>query len=342
MHCVRAGAEAWRCAHCCCGGWVCPRAAALVLFVAMQFSPKPGVWMIRWLFERGAAEAVASMAAFEPQGVTAQRDVVYAPQDPDARLDVYWPEGAADPGGRPTIVWVHGGAYVSGSRADVGPYLRLLAAQGYTTVAVGYSLAPTRRYPTPLRQLDAALAYLNQHAATLQVDPQRLFLAGDSAGAQIVAQYAALLGRPELARAVGVEPGVKKAQLRGLLLYCGPHDGASIRLEGAMGWFLRTVLWAYLGERDARNDPRLGQMTIHRHLTTDYPPMFITAGQADPLEPHSRRLATAALALGIEVDSLLFPADHEPALPHEYQFQLAQEDAQKALRRTLALLARHR
>lgn len=317
-------------------------AMVVALLVAMQLSPQPGVWAIRWLFERGAAQSVATMSAYAPQEVKAQLDIVYDPQDPDARLDVYWPPGPAGPDGRPTIVWVHGGAFVAGSRADVAPYLRMLAAEGYTAVAVGYSLAPSRRYPTPLRQLDTALGYLDRHAQTLQVDPGRVFLAGDSAGAQIVAQYAALMGRPELARSLGIEPGLRRAQLKGLLLYCGPHDAASVRFDGAVGWFLRTVLWAYLGEKDPREDPRLVDMTISHHLTPDYPPMFITVGQADPLEAHSRKLATAARALGIEVDSLFFDADHMPALPHEYQFQLGLNDAQEALRRTLAFLARHR
>jgi acetyl esterase/lipase len=56
-----------------------------------------------------------------------------------------------------------------------------------------------------------------------------------------------------------------------------------------------------------------------------FPPMFISAGNADPLVPQSRAMAAGAAQAGVSVDSLFFPPDYVPPLPHEYQFNLDTE-----------------
>jgi acetyl esterase/lipase len=74
-------------------------------------------------------------------------------------------------------------------------------------------------------------------------------------------------------------------------------------------------------------------------MTADFQPMFISAGNADPLLPQSRAFAEAVSGLGVHVDSLFFPHDYSPALPHEYQFNLDMEAGQLALERSVQFLA---
>jgi acetyl esterase/lipase len=69
-------------------------------------------------------------------------------------------------------------------------------------------------------------------------------------------------------------------------------------------------------------------------------PMFLSAGNADPLGPQSVQLAERAAALGIRTDTLFFPADHAPLLGHEYQFDLDIADGRTALDRASAFLNR--
>ncbi|HTC15807.1 MAG TPA: hypothetical protein VK695_08390 [Steroidobacteraceae bacterium] len=57
-------------------------------------------------------------------------------------------------------------------QAQVGNYLRIFAAHGYTSVALDYSLAPAHTYPTPLRQANQALAFLVSQVTRLHVDPR--------------------------------------------------------------------------------------------------------------------------------------------------------------------------
>ncbi|WP_241228239.1 alpha/beta hydrolase [Corynebacterium hylobatis] len=81
----------------------------------------------------------------------------------------------------PTIVWTHGGTWLSGARSDYAGYFRRLATTGFTFVALSYSLAPGRRYPRALHQLNDAHTYLLAHAADFNVDTDRTVLAGESA-----------------------------------------------------------------------------------------------------------------------------------------------------------------
>src|SRR5689334_24721422 len=113
--------------------------------------------LIRRQFAASGAAMAAKLEPLAPAGIAIVRDEAYG-DAPDARLDVYTPQRTVDAGAAlPTVVWVHGGAWVGGSKEEMSPYYRLLADWGYTVVSVGYSRAPEARYPVPVRQTMAAL-----------------------------------------------------------------------------------------------------------------------------------------------------------------------------------------
>ncbi len=218
--------------------WIIFVAAALVLgaWVATRVSPWPSALAIRYVFDSDAWRTNAALAGRLPADVLARRNELYDPGDPQARLDVFYPAAVhAKELALLTVVWIHGGGFLSGSKDQVANYAQILAASGYTVVAVDYSVAPERHYPTPLRQLNAALAYLQKNAVRLHVDPQRFVLAGDSAGALLAAQVANLITSPEYAGALDLPPTLKPAQIVGLLLFCGPYDMRRPAATGALG-----------------------------------------------------------------------------------------------------------
>lgn len=278
---------------------------------------------------RGGERLNAALERHVPAGVAALLDQQYAA---GVYLDVYTPEKGAQP--LPAIVWVHGGAFFSGDKGHVANYLKILAARGYTTVAVGYSLAPGANYPTPLRQVNAALGYLAQNAARLRIDPERFFLAGDSAGAQVAAQLANAVSVPSYAAAIGIAPAIKRSQLRGVILHCGVFDFGLAKFDGPFGHFMRTAVWSYSGRKAAPPE-----VSVTRFVTADFPPAFISAGNGDPLLPHSRALAQALEKQGARIESLFFPDDYKPALPHEYQFNLDTDAGRAAMERSLRFLS---
>ena len=96
-------------------------------------------------------------------------------------------EAARSEAALPVVVWTHGGAFVGGSKEEIGGYVQMIADRAFAVIGIRYTLAPEGRYPTPIRQLLAALAHLQGHAARLHLDPTRILLVGDSAGAQVTA-----------------------------------------------------------------------------------------------------------------------------------------------------------
>lgn len=311
---------------------------ALVALLAFRLSPWPGALLIRRMFTKEGARLATALAAAVPAGIHATRDLHYLPDDPDARLDVFRPSQA---GRLPTVIWIHGGAWVAGSKEEIANYLQILAGRGFAVIGVEYSLAPGHRYPTPVRQLNAALAYILQQADSLGVDTLRMYLGGDSGGAQLAAQLALLLRDPRYAAEVGIRPAVDGARIRAVLLYCGPYDVGAVRLEGPFGGFLRTVLWAYSGHRDFLADSAFRTVSVVNYVGSSFPPTYLSVGNADPLAPQSRALAAALIGAGVPVDTLFFPPDHATALPHEYQFNLDQPEGRLALDRSVAFLNQH-
>jgi acetyl esterase/lipase len=316
-------------------------ALVVAVVLAWAISPWPRVWVIGYFFDLGGTITAHKLARLVPPGVVTVGDLAYRPADPnDPRLDVFFPGAVAGTTWRlPTVVWVHGGGWIAGRRSDVANYARILAAHGFTTVAVGYALPPAAVYPVPVEEVNAALGYLTDHAGQLHIDPARLVLAGDSAGAQIAAQVADIVTNPEYARAMDITPAARPSQLAATVLACGVYDLARAGDRGGfIAKFFSAMLWAYSGRRDFRQDPRLRLMSVALHLTPRFPATFVTAGNGDPLVGQTREMARRLRGLGVPVDALLYPPGHRPRLPHEYQFNLAVPAGREALRRIVAFL----
>jgi acetyl esterase len=307
----------------------------------MLVSPWPyALWMRRDFAAAGRARD-AALAGRAPSDVVSRVDVRYG-EGPDELLDVYWPSHV-DGSDRvlPTVVWVHGGGWLGGSKEELANYLRMLAARGFTAVAPRYSLSPGAKYPTPVRQTMTALRFLADQGEHLHVDGSKFVLAGDSAGAHICAQIAAIVTDRTYAHAVGVVPGVEPQQLRGLVACCGPYDLVATSDIAAMRTFFTAIVWSYSGTRRFRDDPYLATAAVVRNVTEAFPPTFLTVGNDDPLREHSYALAGALRAKGVDVDTLFYPADHQPALAHEYQFDLDLDDAGVALERMVSFITAH-
>lgn len=303
-------------------------------------TPRPAVAAIRWLFDRGTRSCVREMEQYSTAGPVAGRPGIrYGRIRDDLRYDLYRPLGEVRP--RPTIVWIHGGAWVSGSRADVRPYVRDLAFEGYTTVAVDYTVGPDARYPTPLRQIDDALRHLLSNAAELGVDPGRIVLAGDSAGAQLASQLAAAVTNPAYAARIGFEPSLRPEQLAATILHCGIYDFEAVaELRGIMAWGFHKALWAYTGTRRWTRSPKAAGLSTLPALTSAFPPSFVSGGDADPLTRiQSIPFADRLTELGVPVARLLWQDGRRPGLPHEYQFHAHLPEAREAYEATVKFLS---
>jgi acetyl esterase/lipase len=144
----------------------------------------------------------------------ADDSVVYA-ADRALALDVYRPRNASATA--PTVVFFYGGAWKRGDRSQYAFVGHRLAGQGILAVVADYRTYPRTTFPGFMRDAADAVAWVRLNAARYGGDPQRLFVAGHSAGAQI----AALLGT-DARHLHGV--GLRPRQLAGVIGLSGPYD----------------------------------------------------------------------------------------------------------------------
>ncbi len=126
-------------------------------------------------------------------------------------LDIYAPPGAKD---LPVVFWIHGGGWQQGDKSGVLEKPRAFTGKGFVLVATNYRLLPAVDMRTLIRDVAQSLGWVHKHIAERGGDPQRIFVMGHSAGAQL----AAILCTDE--RYLKDE-GVPFAALKG----CVPVDG---------------------------------------------------------------------------------------------------------------------
>ncbi|WP_162141685.1 alpha/beta hydrolase [Pedobacter heparinus] len=315
----------------------------LLTYIAFQISPWPSAMLIRYAFNKGGKATNLALDRFTPKNISQELNIPYADiNNKETRLDLYFPPKDEHQGNpAPLIIWIHGGAWLAGSKNDVGNYCKILAGQKYIVAAVDYSLAPGSTYPTQLFQVNQALAFLKKNAGKFNIDTSKFILAGDSGGAQMAAQMAGTISDQDYAKAIKIKPSLNRNQLAAVLLYCGAYDISQVNLKGSSGWFLKSVLWSFTGDKHFMNNPAFNAISITGKVTPAFPPTFISVGNNDPLAAHSYALASRLNNLGVKVDSLFFANDHQPALPHEYQFNLEGKDGQLALKKSLQFLAKY-
>ncbi|MFK3678074.1 alpha/beta hydrolase [Microbacterium sp. NPDC090218] len=317
-------------------------AVVAVIAIIGSITPWPSAMIIRAVFTKGGDDTAAEMERHVPDTkLTEKLDVAYGDDGADTTMDVFRPASASGP--LPAVVWIHGGAWISGAKENVDPYLRILAGEGYTTIGVNYTIGPEGAYPLAVHQLNDALAYIDAHAEELGVDPNQIVLAGDSAGAQLASQLATLITSTDYAEIMDITPAISADQLVATVLNCGVYDLAALaRLDGIAGWGFKSAMWAYSGTRTWAEDSTGATMSTVDWVTADFPTTYISGGNGDGLTwlqsiPMAQRLDE----LGVDVTTQFWPAPHEPQLPHEYQFHLDLPDARTALQKTIDFLDAH-
>jgi acetyl esterase/lipase len=245
----------------------------------------------RTLVIGGVAATAGGLALWQRQRM-APSDIAYG-DDPRQVFDVTVPKGTAS---APILVMIHGGAFRAGEKSDLAVPPELLEA-GIAVVRLNYRLSTTARWPAAGDDCLSALVHLQRQGAALGLDPSRIVLYGQSAGAFLAVSTALSLVE------VGLPP-------RGVVSLYGPMDFST--MDADMAALGRTP---QMGAADAAASPEsqllgypvgenrdmaraMGPVGRLDTLREPLPPILIRHGDADPLiaDLQARRLREAWLA----------------------------------------------
>lgn len=249
-----------------------------------------------------------------PTGVSQCRDISYGPHGKWNLLDVYYPEGTTEP--IPTIVSIHGGGYVYGTKEVYHRYGMDMARRGFAFVNFNYRLAPKSRFPAPLEDTNGVMEWIVANAQKYHLDPQRIILLGDSAGAQLTSHYAAIATNPEFEGLFSFK--VPQIQIKAVGLFCGMYemeDGA----DGPGKGFRRD----YLGDLPA-DDPRL---KVLQAVTDKFPPAFIATGYYDYLKSKAEPMYHFLEEKGVPAQWKCYGTEERKQVSHVFHVNIVLPEA---------------
>lgn len=207
------------------------------------------------------------------------------------KLDVWAPakdRKAASSHQLPVIIFLYGGGWVAGSRSGYAFAGAGYAGQGFITVVPDYRLVPTVRFPAFIEDGAQVVKWTRDHIAALGGDPDRIAIAGHSAGSYNAAMLAL---DPHYLADAGVPAGTIKAAA----LLSGPYDFYPFTEQRG---------------RDALGQwPRPAETQPINFVTHSAPPMLLATGSADDIvmPRNSQALAAKLAAAGIPVELKIYP-----------------------------------
>lgn len=227
------------------------------------------------------------------------KDLLFATvEDRPLYLDLFLPSNEPNPF---LIVWVHGGAWHSGSRAT--PPTALLA-KGYAIASIDYRLSVEARFPAQVHDIKAAIRFLRGNAKKYGYRSDQIVVWGASAGGHLAALVGMTNGHPELEGSLG-DYLDQSADVQAVVDFYGPTNFLSILNQSTPhGISVRAPALALLLGRPVEQVPDLAKLAspVFQVDASD-PPLFIAHGDQDNQVPinQSLELQGAYEALGLKV-----------------------------------------
>ena len=250
-----------------------------------------------------------------PEGITQCRNMSYGSHGKWNLLDVYYPDGTTAP--LPTIVSIHGGGYVYGSKEIYRRYGMDMARRGFAFVNFNYRLAHKWRFPTPLWDTNSVMEWVCKNAVRYHLDPSRIIIVGDSAGAQLASQYAAIATNPAYAAAFRMT--VPDITVRALGLNCGMYNPKVFLANGTSG-----ITRDYMGKTADLEDPCL---QILEAIGSNYPAAHITTAHHDFLKEHAKPMYDFLTEQGIRCKLDIYGSEDDQTIGHVFHVTINTPEA---------------
>jgi acetyl esterase len=246
---------------------------------------------------RAASERTGAFLGESSVPLKDERDLALPGPHGQVPCRLYMPDQGETP---PLLVYAHGGGFMQGSIPSWDHFLRDLVRQsGVAALSVDYRLSPEVKFPVAFEEIVAMVRLAAREGAGFGIDPSRLAVGGDSAGANLA-----------LAAALAMRDAGEKALRFQLLLYgCFTTDcespswqrfgqGAGLS-QSQMRWIWET----YLERPEQRSDWRAAPLGGN---LAGVAPAYLIVGSLDPLLDDSNMLAARLKAAGVPHDLTVY------------------------------------
>lgn len=281
------------------GKWVALLGAAVMSTAAADSVPDDIRKAVEALDQRGGVGAVLRSVDGE-----SFRDLSYVESGHERQtLDLHLPGGHENKA-VPVVVYIHGGGWRNGKKSSSNAIP--LVTQGYAVAGIGYRLSDTAQFPAQIHDCKAAIRWLRANAKQYGIDPDRIGVWGQSAGAHL----AALLGTsgdvPELEGDLGQHLDVS-SRVQAVCDVFGPTDFFLSDVGGKSDNPAGPVALLLGGPVSERRDLARQASPAHWISSDDAPVLILQGGQDRTVSPQqSREFANLLKNAGVEVGLVEF------------------------------------
>ncbi|MCH5158144.1 MAG: alpha/beta hydrolase [Clostridiales bacterium] len=202
-------------------------------------------------------------------GICIDRDIVYELNSPLVCVfDRYF---APENSGVPAVIIIHGGGFSSGDKKHRRALAHFLASEGYGAFCVNFSLMGECEFPQPLKELVKAVNHIGDNAELYGIDPNKIYVTGDSSGAYYAAMLGAFMCGKGLADVVGEK---LRYGISGLILNCGIYD-LDTALKNKVGFITGGIMNGFF------KDEYSGRCMPTDFIDGGFPPTFLVYSERD-------------------------------------------------------------
>ncbi len=259
-----------------------------------------------------------------PNDVEAFYNINYAGDDEKYHLlDVYRPCGCDK--NLPVIINVHGGGYVYGMKENYIHYGMFIAKQGFIFVNGNYHLAPEYHFPTQLEEINAIVTWIMSHGEKYGMDLKNIFMVGDSAGAQMLSQYATIVTNPEYEKLFAFRVP-KDFHIQAIGLNCGMYTFDVEVGDEDTSQMNRALFFDYFGKevRDVGSQAR-----VLDYITDSFPPTYLMTSFYDFLRNHAEPMYLFLKERGIRTEYKCYGKEGETWMAHVCHVNMNLKEAKK-------------
>ena len=216
-------------------------------------------------------------------------DVDYASYTSNSYMDICVPISYMTDENRkyPVIVSVHGGGWFYGDKELYSHYCCLLAEHGYVVVNFNYRLSPQNKYPAAIEDVAYLIRYIHENAQTLGIDIDNFYMVGDSAGAQLTANYCIIASNSDYR--AKLDFFTYDLLPKKVCLNCGAYKMAE-RNDNISAWYLKNAV------TEEQYKLFMDQLD---YINTDFPEAYLMYSVNDDLASHTKAVDEVLNKVGV-------------------------------------------